>query len=138
MCWALGRHPGIGREEARRKAHEHNRSKGNPGPNGLLFRHSPGGSFGVESEKMNRKVLKNDIEAEDSQALRPLEPEGLLCRISELVEEYAQKALLETDHDKCVEYLMAARILLKLLRPFGEVRIKVKFSRKQDINVAAG
>jgi len=79
---------------------------------------------------MGRKVLKNDAEVKNSQALWPLEPEGLLCRILELVEEYAQRAFSEVDHDTCVEYLMAARILLKLLKPFGEVRIKVEFLRK--------
>mgnify|MGYP000203288935 CR=1 FL=1 len=87
---------------------------------------------------MGRKVLKNDAEAKNSQALWPLEPEGLLCRILKLVEEYAQRAFSEVNHDTCVEYLMAARILLKLLKPFGEVRIKVKFLRKQDTDVAAG
>jgi len=76
---------------------------------------------------MGRKVLKNDAEAKNSQALWPLEPEGLLCRILELVEEYAQRAFSEADHNTCVEYLMAARILLKLLRSFGEVKIRVEF-----------
>ena len=76
---------------------------------------------------MDKEALKSDAKAENPQALWPLEPEGLLYRILELVEEYAQRAFSETDHNTCIEYLMAARILLKLLRSFGEVKIRVEF-----------
>ena len=40
------------------------------------------------------------------------------------MEEYAQMAFSEVDRNTCVEYLMAARILLRLLRPFWRSKDK--------------
>jgi len=76
---------------------------------------------------MGEGTLKSNAKVENSQAFWFQRPEGLLCKILKLIEEYAQRALMEMDHDACVEYLMATRILFKLLRPFGEIRIKVEF-----------
>ena len=63
---------------------------------------------------MGRRALKRDIKAVHSQARRPSEPKGQDMRV-EIIELF-YRALQASDIWEAMEYLMAARGLLRIVR----------------------
>ena len=76
---------------------------------------------------MERKALKNETKARSPQVFRPTEPEDLLWKVPTLIERYIRGTILSEDYQESIEYLIAARILIKLLSGLEEVKISVKF-----------